>query len=200
MAGARLNLVLMEMGRFAAENMEKRLGIPWLDVPVSYSVEQVARDYQTIADALGRPLPDLAPWRERTEAAVARARERVGNTPVVVDSSAAMRPFSMARSLHEYGFRVDAVFLTHDKDMDRADREWLLAHSPGTRVIHAGRYDAAQAALPEDGIAVGYDSGYTMRAARFVDIQRDETLFGFHGIARLMELLSEAMEGKARWE
>ena len=43
--------------------------------------------------------------------------------------------------------------------MDRADREWLLAHSPGTRVIHAGRYDAAQAALPEDGIAVGYDSG-----------------------------------------
>ena len=200
MAGARLNLVLMEMGRFAAENMEKRLGIPWLDVPVSYSVAQVTRDYQSIAEALGRPLPDLSAWRARALEAVARARTAVGDTPLIVDASAAMRPFAMAKSLREYGFQVAAVFLAHDKDMDRAEREWLQEHSPQTRVVYAGRFDATAAALPKEGIAIGYDGAYTLRAPRFVDIQRDETLFGFHGISVLMDLLAAAMKGETRWE
>ena len=51
MAGARLNLVLMEMGRFAAENMEKRLGRGWM----SPSPTLWNRSPGTI-----RPLP--TPW------------------------------------------------------------------------------------------------------------------------------------------
>lgn len=200
MAGARLNLVLMGMGRFAAQNLERRLGIPWLDVPVSYDLTRVAEDYAAIAAALGRPVPDLEPWRAQAEEAVERCLARVGSTPVVVDSSAAMRPFALAKALREYGFQVAAVFLTHGKDEDRAEREWLEANSPRTRIIQAGRYGAPETALPPECIAIGFDAAYTMRAAHFVDLQRDETLFGFHGIRTLMGLIAGAAGTETRWD
>lgn len=200
MAGARLNLVLMGMGRYAAENMKRRLSIPWLDLPVSYDLERVERDYAAIAAALDQPLPALEPWRGQALAAAERARNKLGDTPLIVDSSAAMRPFALAKALLEYGFRVDTVFLTHAKDEDPIEREWVEQHSPQTRILFAGRYDTSAAALPRDAIAIGFDAAYTMRSAHFVDLQRDETLFGFHGIQTLMEWLEQASDTETRWD
>lgn len=200
MGGARLNLVLMGMGRYAAQNLERRLGIPWLDVPVSYDLAQVARDYAAMAAVLGSPVPKLEPWRSLAEQAVSRCLAKVGNTPLVVDSSAAMRPFALAKALLEYGFRVEAVFLTHAKEEDLAQRAWLEEHCPDTRIIQAGRYGTAEAALPGGSIAVGFDAAFTMRAAHFVDLQRDETLFGFHGIQTLMGLIEQAADTETRWD
>lgn len=58
--------------------------------------------------------------------------------PVLVDSSAAMRPFAMAKALAEYGFQVGAVFITHGKEEDRAEREWLESNHPRDE-NHMGR-------------------------------------------------------------
>ena len=118
----------------------------------------------------------------------------------MVDSSAAMRPFALAKALLEYGFRVEAVFLTHAKEEDLAQRAWLEEHCPDTRIIQAGRYGTAEAALPGGSIAVGFDAAFTMRAAHFVDLQRDETLFGFHGIQTLMGLIEQAADTETRWD
>lgn len=200
LAGARLNLVLMGMGRFAAQNMEKKLGIPWLDVPVSYSIDQVTRDYRKIAEKLGASLPDLEPWIRETEEVVKRTRTRVGDTPLIVDSSAAMRPFAMAKDLLEYGFRVGAVFITHEKEEDRKEREWIRINHPRTQIFYGGRYDTVRSEPPQDGIAIGFDAAYTMRCAHFADIQRDETMFGYHGIMKLMKTMIAASCMETRWD
>lgn len=44
MAAARLNLVLMAMGRYAAQQMEQRLGIPWAGITGLLFLEEVERD------------------------------------------------------------------------------------------------------------------------------------------------------------
>ena len=66
--------------------------------------------------------------------------------------------------------------------------------------IPLGRYGTAEAALPGGSIAVGFDAAFTMRAAHFVDLQRDETLFGFHGIQTLMGLIEQAADTETRWD
>ena len=116
MAAARLNLVLMAMGRYAAQQMERRLGIPWLELPVSYSLEEVEQGYREIASALHRSPEGWEEARESARQAVAACAAQLKGVPVLVDSSAAMRPFAMAKALTEYGFQVGAVFITHGKE------------------------------------------------------------------------------------
>ena len=201
MAAARLNLVLMAMGRYAAQQMEQRLGIPWLELPVSYSLEEVERGYREIASALHCSPEGWEEARESAQQAVTACVAQLKGVPVLVDSSAAMRPFAMAKALAEYGFQVGAVFITHGKEEDRAEREWLESNHPETKIIWAGRYDGAGGwQLPRESMAIGFDVAYSIRAKHFVDLQRDETLFGFHGIRTLMDWMLQASKQETRWD
>ena len=198
MAAARANLVLMEMGRYAAQKMEERLGIPWLDLRISYSVQEVEEGYRKLAALLGkRPYAadGSALWeayKEKAYAAIRHCADAAGDTPIVVDSSAVSRPFALAKALTGYGFTVCCVFLTHGgKDFDREERLWIEEHCPHTQIIRAGRYDQAAWNLPPDSILIGYDAAFSAGRQDYVDIRRDETLFGFHGICRLMEMITE---------
>ena len=96
---------------------------------------------------------------------------------------------ALAAALHRYGFRVQAVYAAHWKETDAADRAWLEERLPGLRVLCSERYeDVLIRELPRDCMAVGFDSAYLLRARHFVDIQRDEGLFGYHGIRREKKL------------
>ena len=54
LASSRLNVVLAHIGSYAAENMERRLGIPRVDAPVSYDLDEIGRQYRAIGSALGQ--------------------------------------------------------------------------------------------------------------------------------------------------
>ena len=198
---SRLNLVLHHLGGWAARCLEERLGIPWLEVPPTYDLEETDENYRRIAAALEAPCPDLSQERSAAQTAVDRALKAVGDRPVVVDSSASMRPFALAAALHRYGFQVRAVYAAHWKETDAADLAWLEHQLPGLRVLCSERYeDVLIRQLPRDCVAVGFDSAYLLQARHFVDIQRDEGLFGYHGIRRLMELLAASEETCTQWE
>ncbi|MBU5434623.1 nitrogenase component 1 [Pseudoflavonifractor sp. MSJ-37] len=200
MAASRLDLVLMQMGRFAAQKLEERLGIPWRFLPATYDLDQIRANYQTIADALGAPCPPLTAERQAAEQAIAGALGCARDLPVVVDSSAAMQPFALAAALHRYGFQLRAVYAAHWKETDRADRDWLTAQLPDLPVLCSERYeDITACGIPRNCLAIGYDSAYLLRARHFVDIQRDEGLFGYHGVVRLMERIAEAALHTTSW-
>lgn len=200
MAASRLNLVLMQMGQYAAKRMEARLGIPWLFLPATYDLEQIDANYQSIANALGQPCPDLRPYRQAAQRAVSGALECVGDLPVVVDSSATMQPFALAAALHRYGFHVAAVYAAHWKESDRADRLWLEANCPSVRILCSERYqDITDCGLSRKILTIGYDSAYLLRSRHFVDIQRDEGLFGYYGVIRLMERMGDAALRITTW-
>ena len=48
MAGSRANLVIGAPGRQAAGQMEERLGIPWIFMPVTYDMEEIEDNYRRL--------------------------------------------------------------------------------------------------------------------------------------------------------
>jgi hypothetical protein len=201
MARSRLAIVLRFMGIDAAVDMYNRLGIPFVDLPTEYDVDRVIRSYESIAAMLGMPTPDFSSEREHVLRDVGEALKATGDTPIALDSSAAMRPFAAARALLNYGFRVTKLFRSpHLFDADREDALYLAAKHPDVQVYRSESYaNLLLTGQDRACIAIGADCARLLRARHFVDIWHDEGFFGFHGIRRLMALIREASRAETDW-
>ena len=106
MASSRANLVLAPTGVQAAKDMERALGIPFLLLPVSYSIGEIEAGYRQLRDFLdpSGAEPDLSAERAAALGAIEAALRAVGDRPVIVDASAATRPFGLARALLERSY------------------------------------------------------------------------------------------------
>lgn len=196
MARSQLNLVVAPPAKYAAEQMKKKHGTPSLFVPVSYRMEDVAQNYQTISDHVGASKAaafDFTPYAEAAKQAVQRAIDRVGKTPVIVDSSAFVRPFEAARALLEYGFNVVRVQSEDCIPIDKPHYEWLLAEHPEVEIMQSNHHQAVllDRKIPES-IAVGVDAAYLAGSKYAVNLFNDEGMYGYHGIQTLMVLLEHA--------
>jgi hypothetical protein len=195
LADSSLNLVLMPMGRLAASNMAERLDIPFLNSPITYDIAEVMAYYNELAAFLGKPCPDLQKELLQTELAVKAARELVDDTPIIVDSSSSMRPFSLAKALVGYGFRVEAVIGSRPKDEDGMAYDWLSQNYPlMTLLSKEGVKEASGYHFENHTILLGAAGSYLVKTRRVVDIYNDESFFGFYGIQKLMHLISRAYQ------
>lgn len=198
MARSQLNLVVAPPAKLAAEQMQKTHGTPSLFVPVSYRMEDVAQNYQAIINhvhASQNDAFDLTPYIEATKEAIQRATNRVGNTPVIVDSSAFVRPFEAARALLEYGFNVVRVQSEDCIPIDRPHFDWIQAEHPEVEIMQSNHHQAVllDRKIPES-IAVGVDGAYLAGSKYAVNLFNDEGMYGYHGIKSLMELLEHALD------
>ncbi len=200
MEASRLNLVLVPMGLVAAQSMAEKLDIPYYFNPPSYELDEVLRHYYNLAGLLGKPCPDFRQEILQTQLAIVVIRERVGDIPVVVDSSASMRPFALAKALLGYGFQVRAVFAPHSPRDDYEERKWLADHCPQVTIINREGIKAVSGyGLDQEYMAIGYDGAFLLKARYFVDVFNDESFYGFHGIRKLMKLMGEAVARAADW-
>lgn len=211
-----LNLVLGPIGCKAARAMERRLGIAGCPAFVSYAMGDIDGDWARILDALEAALPSadgMAGGAARAEAeavlacartqaleALEAARAAVGGRPIVVDSSSSMRPAALARALAGAGFIVSALVLTHEKATDREDVARLGEESPATRVLRRLGPEDLPALAQDDPLCVGFDSAYLLRARHFVDLRKDEGLFGYQAVSHLARAMASAMEEEVRWD
>lgn len=200
LADSCLNLVLMPMGRLAAQNMAAMLGIPCLFNPISYDMDVVMSDYRRLTALLGQDCPDFSSEIQATQAEIQATLALIGSMPVIVDSSATMQPFALARALQRYGFQIRAIFAQRLKGTDLTDRDWLVEHCPHIPIVQAKNYEAILGYdLGKDCVAIGYDSAFTIQAQHLVDIRHDESFYGFHGIRTLMRLIRRACDTQVKW-
>jgi len=201
MADSRLNLVLNPMAKFAAQNMAVKLDIPYLANLVSYDIDDIVRSYQEIAGRLGKTCPDFGEEIERTRQSIRNTREHIGNMPVIVDSAATCLPFGMAKALCRYGFNVQAVFYIRMLEDDWDNRRWMESHYPQIPAVISQNYELMlNSGFGRECLAIGYESGYILQADHFLDMQHDESFYGFHGVRKLMRLMCEAHDTIADWE
>jgi nitrogenase molybdenum-iron protein alpha/beta subunit len=201
MSDSRLNLVMIPMGELAAQNMVKKLDIPYLMNPISYDIQEITQTYHNIADMLGTRNFSFEKEIESTREAIQKAQEYVRDMPIVVDSSATMRPFSMAKALCRYGFNVKSVFYELMLDSDWEDCEWLESNFPQVSIVRSQNYELIMDAdLGRECIAIGFNSGYILQANHFVDMLHDESFYGFHGVRKLMQLICAAHDITTDWE
>lgn len=203
-----LNIAVSPLGRYAARVMERRLGIPWVYAPVSYEVSVVDGAYEAMEE-----VASLGDEAQRAQAAQVRARARqdaldvlaaaqqaLDGRALVVDSSASMTPAALAAALVRQGFNVAAVMLLHEKKSDEPDIAWLERHAPQVRVLRIVTADRLAAASLEDAVCIGFDSAYLLRAPHWVDLRKDEGLFGYQAAARLGRDLVGAVSHVHEWE
>lgn len=200
LADSKLNLVMMPMGKYAAENMAHKLDIPYIDELFSCDINGVIDTYRRIARVLEKPLPDLKSEIDKTIDVIKATKSHIGDIPIVVDSFATMRPFSLARALLGYGFKVRAVFVLRFKNIDKDDREWLMKSYPEIEIVISQSYETILGlGISNQCIAIGFDSAFTLQARYFVDIRKDEGLYGLQGIRKVMSMISEAYDHETAW-
>lgn len=195
MAEANFNLVLHPEARFAAADLQERLGIPSIELTRLYDVDRIRRQYQALGQVLGTTFDDEADYAA-AHAAVQALRSTNPNLRFAVGECLNADPFELALALVRYGFEVREVFGTI-----QAENFVFLRHlaelSPATRVYSNMEptmlyYDAADS--PAD-VALGKDAGWYHPEAACLSWNEDVQPYGYAGVRRLFEALARLLEG-----
>jgi nitrogenase molybdenum-iron protein alpha/beta subunit len=200
MARGRLNLVIGPGGLQAARDMERTLGIPYVCLPVSYRLEKIALNYETLRGALGdSDCPfDFTRTEDETRALIEEARRTAGDIPIIVDNSAVIKPFELARALIEYGFRVPRVVSGDCPEIDRENFEWLQEETPDVEIVQPEHHNSARFTRRlEDSLAIGLDGAYLSGSKYLLDMIDDGGLYGYHGVKTLMKRIIASLKREA---
>lgn len=201
MARSAKNFVLMPMGLLAAQEMEKRCGVPYKFFPVSYDLTEIARQYSDIRKFVNANRPALYDFTAdiaESKAAIGAARARIGDYPVILDSSATIRPFSLAKALNGYGFNVVRVVAEEVIPADREAYEWACANLPELEVLQPQHYDIVKFDKRfEKSLAIGFNAAYISGSRHVINLVADEGLFGYYGVKTLMGMMQDAMDSQA---
>jgi hypothetical protein len=199
MGEAMLNIVTSPVTLKAAQEMEKRLGIPYITAYVNYDPEEIAMFYERLSGKLGEDfLPLTEPFREKAEAKIQEALRVIGDYPIAVDYQAVLKPYSLALMLVRHGFHVGMIasdgVASHEKenfDALRVEAPSLLVENPmsheAVKFLHEGK----------KYLCIGFDCGYMTGSGKVLNIMEDEGLYGYDGICRMMDGMMEAYRCKA---
>lgn len=196
MSKSVLNIMVNPAGNAAVDSLTERLGQKALKIPVSYDFFEIEDDLHKFAGALRLDMPDVEPLKKQAEEWISRAAERVGNMPVSLDYTATSRPFGLAKLLTEHGFHVVSIYADVCSEADFQALNWLKENAGDIQWKFP--YHHKMAVLPrgpekkENLLAIGQEAAYFTGTKHFVNIVENDGLYGFHGICRLMELISDA--------
>lgn len=198
MAKSSLNLVITPVGKQAAEQMEEKHDTPFVFLPVSYRMEQIAKNYEKLTEAFEVEMKDefdFNPYIQEAEDAIKRAKKAVGDTPIIVDASATKCPFGLARALTDYGFNIVRVQVPECIGIDKADFRWVCEEHPEIEIVQSLHHNTVlrENQIPES-IAIGVDGAYLAGSKYVVDLFDDEGMYGYHGVKCLMEKLEHALD------
>lgn len=201
MAQSRFTMILSEMGKLAAQEIEKKTGIPYCYCPTAFDPDAIVENYRAISGLVGKACPDFGEERERAFKEIALTRKIVGPMPIIVDSAAATRVFALARMLVLNGFNVRLIFASRIFDGERADFEWLKKNRPELRIEHTDSYEnILGCGIDAESLTLGYECASVLRSDHYVDLWHDEGFYGFHGLHKLMRMMREAVAVKANWK
>ncbi len=196
MAQAAVNIVYEPMAIPAAKELERRLGQRYLYLRFVFRDEEIQQNYERLAEALNIDVPDLGHQRRRSRESLHRVREKIGNTPIVVDYTFTFQILNFVRMLIEEGFRVTECIADAFSPEEEADFIWLKEHAPGLRIT-SGRHPELRMAKrerPEKTLAIGQKAAFHTGTDYFVNVAESGGYFGYDGIVQIAALMEEAFE------
>lgn len=194
MSRANFNLVLHPESVYAAEDMKKNLGIPYIQMTRVYRPEKIDTQYRLLAQALGIDF-DTGEYRAACERAAGDFRKKRGSLRIAVGECLNADPFELSLFLIGQGHRVPVIFGT----VGEANFPYINALakvSPQTRVFSnlsptMMTFDPAE--YPVE-LALGDDAGYYYDDAPCVPFRDETQPFGFAGVRLLLERMDAALE------
>ncbi len=195
MAEASLNIGYIPTCGLALEELEEKHGTPSLYLPNSFDYDTIKDNYARLCGELGIDTPDFADDIAAAEAALGRAKEKVGDMAVAVDFTAVTRPIELMKLLCEHSFNVKYAVVDSVGEETGAF-EWLKVNRPDIELYSSTNvnmlYQHIKATEPV--LAIGQKAAYYFATDNFVNIIMNGGLYGFSGIKKLAELIAEAYD------
>ena len=200
MAEANFALVLNPEARAAAEDFEKKLGIPSIELKRFYDIERIRKQYRALGAVLGVSFDD-APYYEEALRCTERFRN-AGSFTFSVGECLNADPFELPLALVKLGSRVPEIFGTLTAE-NFIYLEQLAALSPETKIysnLHPSMlfYETDERAVTGMHITLGKDAGFYHRNVPNIPWNSDIQPYGYDGTVRLLsEILRAAGEETA---
>ena len=180
--------------KYGADMLAERLNRKHLYLPGSF-------DYKEIKEEVRKLIPaseELEAFFKREitfcEDSINHAKFIIGDTPIVLDYMYHPRPLGLAKLLLEHGFHVTTVYLDSISPEEKNVFDWLKFHHPDLE-LHA-TIQTKMRVLPRQTegkvLAVGQKAAWFSGSRNFVNMVQGGGLWGFDGIRRTLELMTEA--------
>ena len=193
MAEANFNIVLNQEARYAAADLEKRLGIPSVELIRLYQIDKVQKQYQLFAAAIGAEFDDSVYFNE-ADKCVKEFFHRHGALRISVGEWLNGDPFELALALLRYGFEVPEIFGT----VGEGNFVWvkhIARLSPETRI--SSNLSPTMLLYKDNEVecdlCIGKDARYYHPGVPGIDWNGEVQPFGYAGIKALFEELESAL-------
>ena len=202
-------------GKYGGEMLAERLHRKHLYLPGSFDYEEIRRQLQKLTETLGLSegrndgeitdsenkwtgVGDFSVEKEieMCEAALKEAKDIIGDTPIALDYLFHPRPLGLAKLLLIHGFRVETVYLDSISPEEQADFLWLQEHYPELKL--KATIQVKMRVLSRKNarkiLAIGQKAAWFTGSRNFVNMVQGGGLYGYDGIRRLCELMTEAYQ------
>ena len=194
MGAAHFNLLLNPEGRFAARDLSKRLGMPYIELARLYDIDRLKNQYRALGQALGVTFEDTVYEAAAREACKRFAGGAGRGLKLAVGERLNADPFEMTYALTRAGLTVSEVYGTVTDE----NFPWIRAlaqMSPETKVFSnldpsMMDYDAAASDVT---FALGADARYYHPDAPGIDWNSEVQPFGYAGVRALYEEMERAV-------
>ena len=191
MSEANFNLVLHHEARFAAEDFHNRLQIPFIELRRLYQMDKIENQYRALGQVLGVDF-DQKKYKAEALEAVEQFREACPDAVFAVGECMNGDPFELGLALVRYGFKVPEIYGTITAENFVYIRH-LAELSPNTKVFSNMEptmlyYDPSGSGV---NLTIGKDAGYYHRDQPNAVWTQDRQPYGYAGVRRLFETLTE---------
>ena len=199
--------------KYGADMLAERLNRTHLYLPGSFDYDEIKEEIRNLIkelqagwsreDTSNTECADITSeeieafyQREVTlcEDSINHAKSIIGDTPVVLDYLYHPRPLGLAKLLLEHGFHVTTVYLDSISPEEKPAFDWLKLHHPDLEL--RATIQTKMRVLPRgtEGkvLAIGQKAAWFSGSRNFVNMVQGGGLWGFDGIRRTMELMTEA--------
>ena len=196
---ANFNLVINPEAAYAAAEIQKKLGIPFIQIFQTYDVVKIKKQYQLLAQAAGIKI-DADTGYEKTGKIISSFKEKYGKINIAVGQMLNGNSFDIALSLLRYGFNVPYIFSCPTEN-DFVLLKKIAGLSPETKIFSntsASMINFSESAFAESDIdiSIGKDTEYYFEKAVFIPWNDENQPFGFHAVEKLFSAMESALEKK----
>ena len=188
---ANFSLVLNPEARAAAQDMQQRLGIPFIEMLRLYRIDKIRNQYRLLGQALGAELDDTA-YYENARKTIDDFRDRFGKLEFAVGEIQNGDPIEMALMLIEEGHAVKEIFATIG-ELNFRFLKRLAELSPDTKIYSNLSPTMLHYKEEKVDVYIGADCEYYHPETPGIDWCDDAQPFGYDGTIKLFEGLAEKL-------
>ncbi len=200
MAEANFNIILNPECRSAADEMNKRLGIPSIELTRLYQIDRIKRQYELFASAIGCEMNTQA-YEDSARSAVEALKEKYPDLTFSVGEWINADAFELSLALLGYGFKVSEIFGTitnenfvYIKAIAKLSPETVIYSNLSPTMLNYALGDK------KSDFTLGRDAAYYHPGCPGIDWNDENKPFGFVGVKKLFEKILMTLEAYERQE